>query len=137
MNNSMEQDLRITNELGKFRLAPPSLDLQDRILTVARQSMEVGEADPDDIPWKFPVFRFAASLVIAVLVIIAGNLEGDSAITQWQNSPASLTASIDGVADAPLTVRLAVSDPARSQCIGREQFLNYQRQVQELSGCNQ
>jgi hypothetical protein len=140
MSDSTKQDPRIADELGKHRLAPPSLDLQDRVLRAARQALATREREVDDIPWKLPVFRFAACLVIAVLLIFAGNLAGDYFIAQWQTSPASLgqsasnTTSIAALADAPFMVRLATSDPARSQSVAREQFLNYRRQVQELSG---
>ncbi len=143
MSNSTEQDPRIADELGKYRLAPPSLDLQDRILRVARLAIEAREPETDDVSWKLPIFRFAMCLVFAVILIFAGNLAGDYVIAQWQTSPASLDqsasdpASIAGLADAPFMARLATSDPARSQSVAREQFLNYRRQVQELSGSYQ
>jgi|WetSurMetagenome_2_1015567.scaffolds.fasta_scaffold1028370_2 hypothetical protein len=140
MSNSMEQGPRIADELGKHRLAPPSLDLHDRVLRAARQALATRERVVDDIPWKLPVFRFAVCLVTAVLLIFTGNLAGDYVIAQWQTSPASLDQSasdptaIAGSADSSFMVRLATSDPARSQRVAREQFLNYRRQVQELSG---
>jgi len=105
--------------------------------------LEDGEPEPDDVSWKLPVFRFAACMMIAVLLIFAANLAGDYVIAQWQASPASLyqsvsdTASIAGLADAPFMDRLAASDPTRSQSVAREQFLNYRRQVQEMLGSYQ
>lgn len=143
MNNLKEHDPRIADELCKYRLAPPSLDLQDHVLRAARQAMEAGEAANDHISWKFPVFRFAVCLLISVLLIFAGKRTGDNVISQWKYSPASFdrltsdTASIAGLADAPFIVKLAASDPGRLQSIAREQFLNYQTQVQELSSSNQ
>jgi hypothetical protein len=140
MSNSMEQDPRLADELGKHRLAPSSLDLQDRVLSAARRAMEAREPEIDDVSWKFPVFRFAVCLMIAALLIFAGNLAGDHVIAQWQASSASLdrptsdTTSIAGLADPPFMVRLAASDPSRSQSVAREQLLNYRRQVQELLG---
>jgi hypothetical protein len=140
MRSSTKQDQRIAEELGKYRLALPSLGLEDRILRSASQVMSKKELELNDIPWKLPVFRFAMCLVAAVLLIFAGNLAGDYIIAQWQAYPASLDqsasdpTSIAGSADSSFMVRLATSDPARSQRVAREQFLNYRRQVQELSG---
>jgi hypothetical protein len=143
MSNSTKPDPIIADELGKHRLTPPSLDLRDRVLRAARRAMEAREPETDDVSWKLPVFRFAVCLVIAVLSIFAGNLAGDYVIAQWQTSPASLDQSasdpisIAGLADAPFMVRLVASDPDRSQSVEREQFMNYRRQVQELSGSYQ
>jgi hypothetical protein len=140
MRSSTKQDQRIAEELGKYRLALPSLGLEDRVLRSASQVTSKKELELNDIPWKLPVFRFAVCLVTAVLLIFAGNLAGDYVIAQGQTSPASLDqsaadpTSIAGSADAPFMVRLATSDPARSQSVALEQFLNYRRQVQELSG---
>ncbi|MBN1567662.1 MAG: hypothetical protein JXA73_07430 [Acidobacteria bacterium] len=45
MKKSMEQDPRITRELGSYRLAPPSPDLHDRVLRAAREAMASEETD--------------------------------------------------------------------------------------------
>jgi len=136
MSNSTGQDPRIAEELAKHRLAPPSLDLQERVLRAARQAMETREPESDDVSWRLPVFRFASCFVIAVLLIFAGMRAGDRVLLQWQGSPGLVSddASTAGLADAPFMVKLVVSDPIRSQSIAREQFSNYLRQVRELSG---
>ena len=138
MRNSTKQDQRVAEEFSKYRLAAPSPGLQDRVLQSASQAMREKGPELDDIPWKFPVFRFAVCLVIAAFLIVAANSAGDYIAAQGKTSLASIdrpdanTISAAGLADAPLMVRLSASDPARLRRVAQEQFLNYWRQVQEL-----
>ena len=45
MKDSMEQDQRITREFGRYRLAPPSPDLHDRVLRAAREALASTDAE--------------------------------------------------------------------------------------------
>ncbi len=45
MKDFREQDQRITRELSKYRLAPPSRDLHNSVLLAAREAMASGEAE--------------------------------------------------------------------------------------------
>jgi hypothetical protein len=122
----------VANEI-QSRLASPSPDLHDRVLRAARQAMATKEMEPEDIPWKFPVFRLAACLVMAVLLIFAGNLAGDLATAQWQYSSPPLDRSdpeidfLAGLADSPILAKLIAVEAARPERVSLQDFKNHQR----------
>jgi hypothetical protein len=45
MKDPMEQDQQITREFGRYRLAPPSPDLHDRVLRAAREALASRDAE--------------------------------------------------------------------------------------------
>ena len=82
MKHSIEQEQRITRDLGKYRLAPPSPDLQDRVMRAAREALANSSAG---LPWtdrwllKCGAFRqeilaFASTvmLILGVLMQLVG-----------------------------------------------------------------
>jgi hypothetical protein len=82
MKHSMEQDQRITRELEKYRLAPPSPDLHDRVLRSAGEAWVSSNAE---LPWldrwmracrafRQEILAFASTvmLILGVVMQLAG-----------------------------------------------------------------
>jgi hypothetical protein len=78
MKDSMEQDQRITREFDRYRLAPPSPDLHDRVLRAAREALASGDAE---LPWpgrwlqvcgalRQEILAFASSLMLILGVVM-------------------------------------------------------------------
>ncbi len=82
MRNPAEQDQNIAKDLEKYRLAPPSPDLHDRILRAAREAMAHSKAEPGWIDRRFRqcsafsqeilAFASAVMLVLGLLMQLAG-----------------------------------------------------------------
>jgi hypothetical protein len=79
MKNFPEQDQRISRELGKYRLAPPSPDLHDRVLKAAREAM--ARNDGAELPWpgrwiaacgafRQEILAFASALMLILGVVM-------------------------------------------------------------------
>jgi hypothetical protein len=76
MKNFTEQDQRITRDLEKYQLAPPSPDLHDRVLRAAREAMARG--GDTELPWSVRwltacrVFRQEILAFASALMLILG-----------------------------------------------------------------
>ena len=75
MKDSIEQDQHITREFGKYRLAPPSPDLHDRVLRAARAALagrDVGLHWTDRWLRACGAFREEILAFASVLLLILG-----------------------------------------------------------------
>jgi hypothetical protein len=75
MKNSREQEKHITRELDKFRLAPPSPDLHDRVLRAAREALASGDARPqwtERLVRACERFQQEALAIASALMLILG-----------------------------------------------------------------
>jgi len=90
---SNEQDRRDTELLSRYRISAPSPELRDRVLRAASDAWNTPEPASAEVPWRVPLFRLAASLVLTLtLVNLANNVEKRSR-APWQptNQSAALT----------------------------------------------
>ena len=55
--------------MSKHRLAGPGPDLQEDVLRASKSAWE----SSDNVPWRMPVLRFAASLAAAVILVALAN----------------------------------------------------------------
>jgi|WetSurMetagenome_2_1015567.scaffolds.fasta_scaffold87363_2 hypothetical protein len=75
MKDFTEQDQRITREFNRYRLAPPSPDLHDRVLLAAREAMANGAAELHwTNRWRRACWAFQQEILAfaSVLMLITG-----------------------------------------------------------------
>ena len=72
MKSSEESRLN-TGERKLYRIPPPSAELKERVLSAGRAAWAASEPEPADVPWGFPLLRFAACLTIAAGLIYFAN----------------------------------------------------------------
>ena len=79
MKNFTEQDRRITKDLEKYQLAPPSPDLHDRVLRAARGAM--ARSEDAELSWsgrwlaacrafRQEILAFASALMLILAVVM-------------------------------------------------------------------
>ena len=79
MNDPLEPENRLEADLARIRLAPPSADLREQVLDIARKAWDDATASAE-LPWRLPVLRLAGCVTAATLLIALANLaDGHSA----------------------------------------------------------
>lgn len=121
MNESDENKDPLVDELQRHRLAAPGLGLESRVLRAAR-----AEWESDDVPWMFPVLRFAAILFMSAVVISYAN-EASSDSPLAATAPKYEMPAVPGLnglrADPMPWVRRLDPDAARRVLVQRRQLL--------------
>jgi hypothetical protein len=95
MKNSIEKDPRITREFDKYRLAPPSPDLHDRVLRAAREAMAHGDAE---LPWTHRWMRACGAFQQEILAIASALMLILGAVMQLGGSQSVLADSMERLA---------------------------------------
>jgi hypothetical protein len=84
MDYSNEQDHHDSMEMNRHRLAPPSPDLQERVLRSAHEAWTSTDVASAEFSWGFPVLRLAASLALAMILISFANYADKRSLAKWQ-----------------------------------------------------
>lgn len=128
MNQSDNQNA----SLSQHRIVPPSTGLRERVLETAHEAWEMEVSASDDVPWKVPVFRFAASIAVAVLLIGFVNRTGPEFATAPRATPISYP-DIPG-SSGILKRNSAVAAWPRSN--GGDSLRRSQRELREMLNSN-
>lgn len=122
--------------LRKYRLAPPTRELRERVLEAARQAWATG--DVPTVPWTASILRLAASLVFAVLSIVTVPVAGRLLTVRWQcpgpyqtRAGAEIHALAESLGQPGLT-RLAMAVSSRPNAQNPLHLLNHARQISEM-----
>jgi hypothetical protein len=102
MKDSIEQDQRITREFGRYRLAPPSSDLHDRVLRAAREVLASRDAE---LHWtdrwlqacgafRQEILAFASVLMLILGVVI--HLRGSQSVLADSIERLTVMATVSG-----------------------------------------
>jgi hypothetical protein len=92
MKDSMDKDQQIARELGRYRLAPPSADLRDRILRAAREELARGSAE---LHWTNRWLQMCAAFRQEILAFASSLLLILGLIAQLGGSQSALAGSIE------------------------------------------
>ena len=101
MKDSMKQDQRITREFDRYRLAPPSPDLHDRVLRAAREALASRDAE---LPWPGRWLRACGALRQEILAVASSLMLILGVVMQLEGGQNALADSLER-----LTVMASIS----------------------------
>ena len=125
MKDSMEQDQQITREFGRYRLAPQSPDLHDRVLQAAREALASGDADYHGIDrwlracgvYRQEILAFASSLMLILGVVM--QLGGGQSVLADSIERLTVMAAVSGRLHRATSMDCTVLKPGAGNEISR------------------
>jgi hypothetical protein len=81
---SNENNRPVEDLLGRYRLSAPSVELKNRVMRSAQEAWNTCEPRSEEVSWRLPLFRFAASIALTLLLVRLANNEAHRAITRWE-----------------------------------------------------
>ena len=136
MNDSRDQDNLDAGEIARHRLAAPSPALKTRVLRAAHDAWAETHPVLPEVSWRYPAFRLAASLAIAMGLVCFANIADKHSMARWKafkQAPVTsrpLTVSPNDAWSPGFAAAASLLPPRNAA----ENLLRHVRQFQEMLG---
>lgn len=90
MNDDTDKEDWMPTRKSGYQLPTPSVFLREKILNEASIAWDADTQDPEALPWVLPTLRLAASITIAVMVVVFAQMADHYSLARWHSSNESL-----------------------------------------------